>query len=303
MIVGHSLGSIVAMDAMRHLRRPVTGVITVACPVRWFSEDWKSLVEHDSTFPYDLVRAWVNIYDPLDLVTHWEGINKHIPMALDLPVNVQLTRSRRHHMSSYASNQVTAVVFDEMVGPPAESEPSVQLPAPVWSPLLLDLSYSARLARELDKTRELDLMRARRQYVQRVHEAISNRMKLLGLSTVPPTRDELLNSAITTSSTSELAILMQVVGTISTSPIPRLKLESDRRTDPRRNAVLDLIEALRSDKTPPSRVVCEKLLGAEADARGVLKSGNSLWQRPLLSLAARCWVTAPEELAGSRSPG
>ena len=294
-LVGHSLGSIVAMDAMRHLRRPISGVITVACPARWFSEDLSSLVEHDSTFPYALVRAWVNIYDPLDLVTHWEGINPRIPMALDLPVDVQLARGKRHPMSSYAASQVTATVFAEMVGPPPKSKLSAHWPASVWNPLLLDLSYSARLAGGLDKNRELVLMRARRKYVEHIHQAISNRMKLLRLSTMPPTPDELLNGAITTTSTSELAVLMQVVATISTSPIPRLKLETDRRSDPRKNAVLDLIEALRGSRTPSSRMVCEKLLEAEDRARERLKSGNLLWQRPL-SIAARCWVTAPKEL-------
>ena len=85
-VVGHSLGSVVAADVIKKLPRGLTVsvLLTIGSPLGAISAFRDN---HDlSDFPYDRVRAWVNVFDPRDVVTGGKGVAPHYPTARDFPV-------------------------------------------------------------------------------------------------------------------------------------------------------------------------------------------------------------------------
>jgi hypothetical protein len=85
-VVGHSLGSVVAAEVIKKLPRGLTisVLLTIGSPLGAISAFRDN---HDlSDFPYDRVRAWVNVFEPRDVVTGGKGVASHYPTARDFPV-------------------------------------------------------------------------------------------------------------------------------------------------------------------------------------------------------------------------
>ena len=84
-IVGHSLGSVIAVDVISRLPASITvrGLITVACPLSVPELRRESkLMATEEGFPFRRVRQWINVYEPRDLVANRGGISQYYPMAL-----------------------------------------------------------------------------------------------------------------------------------------------------------------------------------------------------------------------------
>ncbi|MDA9912835.1 hypothetical protein N9D66_00055 [Candidatus Nanopelagicales bacterium] len=86
-IVGHSLGALVALDLLRHLppglrvRLLVTAASSLAR--RQIPSETLQLRDH---FPYDHVAGWINVYNPQDPVTGGRPIGPRFPQAIDVRV-------------------------------------------------------------------------------------------------------------------------------------------------------------------------------------------------------------------------
>lgn len=87
-VVGHSLGALVALDVIRHLpdRIDVPLLVTAASALarRNLPTDLESL---NSTFPYDRVAGWINIFNTADPVTRGLPIGLRFPQAIDVSVS------------------------------------------------------------------------------------------------------------------------------------------------------------------------------------------------------------------------
>lgn len=87
-IVGHSLGALVALDVIRHLpdRIDVPLLVTAASALarRNLPADLTSL---NATFPYDRVAGWINIFNTADPVTRGLPIGLRFPQAIDVSVS------------------------------------------------------------------------------------------------------------------------------------------------------------------------------------------------------------------------
>ena len=87
-VVGHSLGALVALDVIRHLpdRIDVPLLVTAASALarRNLPEDLASL---NATFPYDRVGGWINIFNTADPVTRGLPIGLRFPQAIDVSVS------------------------------------------------------------------------------------------------------------------------------------------------------------------------------------------------------------------------
>ncbi|WP_431503634.1 hypothetical protein [Nocardioides sp.] len=90
-IVGHSLGSIIAIDLLRRLppKLTVRGLVTIGSPAAHpnLHEDSDRL---EMKAPLDHVGWWVNVWSNGDAVTGLRGIWRHFPWALDLQVGLGL---------------------------------------------------------------------------------------------------------------------------------------------------------------------------------------------------------------------
>lgn len=94
-IVGYSLGSVIAADLPKYLPRhlEVAALITIGSPLRLsdFRIETQSL---ESEFPYDRVNAWVNFYDPRDEVTVGRGISAELKQVVDVEIDAHATTLR-----------------------------------------------------------------------------------------------------------------------------------------------------------------------------------------------------------------
>lgn len=92
LIIGHSLGSVVTGDVLKRLPDDVRviGVVTIGSPMGSVST-LRSLCDL-SPFPYDRVGAWVNVYEPCDVVTGGRGFSKYVPQVIDVPITLKNLR-------------------------------------------------------------------------------------------------------------------------------------------------------------------------------------------------------------------
>jgi len=110
-IIGHSLGSLVAIDLLDHLPQElsVPRLLTLGSPAGLS-------VMHENTdrllrdFPYGQVRSWLNVLSPLDPVTGGRGLTWLFPAAhdlrVDLPFNV-------HAVDAYLRQTKVALAVGE----------------------------------------------------------------------------------------------------------------------------------------------------------------------------------------------
>lgn len=87
LIIGHSLGALVALEVIRHLPAgthvPLLVTAASALARRKLPPD---LADLNSTFPYDRVDGWVNAFNPADPVTRGLPIGLRFPQAIDVSV-------------------------------------------------------------------------------------------------------------------------------------------------------------------------------------------------------------------------
>ena len=104
MLVGHSLGSVVAYDLLRRELAPrVMALVTLGSPLAW-PRVRRALDAAAS--PADISRgeSWSNVFDPWDVVTAGKGL---APRAVDYPVN---NGRDPHALVGYLSQAETGTV-------------------------------------------------------------------------------------------------------------------------------------------------------------------------------------------------
>lgn len=83
-VVAHSLGSVVAFDALQHLPPGVEVelLLTIGSPMA--RKPWRRfLSDYRGRFPQDAARSWVNIVNRGDWVTGGDGVHLWFPQAID----------------------------------------------------------------------------------------------------------------------------------------------------------------------------------------------------------------------------
>jgi len=110
-VVGHSLGSLVAIDLLDHLPRstPITRVVTIGSPagLKVMHEESERLLRE---FPYGHVRSWLNVLSPLDPVPAGRGLTSLFPAAHDMRVDLPLLE---HGSGAYLRQPRVALAIGE----------------------------------------------------------------------------------------------------------------------------------------------------------------------------------------------
>ena len=110
-IVGHSLGSLVAIDLLEHLPAGITvsRLITIGSPagLRIFHERSERLLRK---FPYGRVHSWLNVVSPRDAVTSGRGLTWLFPAAHDLRVDLP---AFEHSAAAYLRQEKVALAVGE----------------------------------------------------------------------------------------------------------------------------------------------------------------------------------------------
>ena len=144
-IVGHSLGTVIAADVIPRLPEGTTvrSLVTVASPLRWSQlRKWSKELAGIEDFPFRRVRQWVNVFEPRDVVAFHGGIASHYPMALDIDVSTGPVPVKNHDVGLYVAHPVVAYAVGSALwgaGLPALKEdnlPDLRLDTSFRYPLL-----------------------------------------------------------------------------------------------------------------------------------------------------------------------
>ena len=122
-LVGHSLGSVVAIDLLDHLPLGVTvkRFVTIGSPAgsSFVHENSDRLLKR---FPYGIVEDWSNLYGRADIVTAGRGLGSTFPAAADHPIAV----GARHAAKAYFEHPSVAILIGEALQGSLGSEIAVR---------------------------------------------------------------------------------------------------------------------------------------------------------------------------------
>lgn len=146
-IIGHSLGSVVALAAVTRLpdNIDVPLLLTIGSPLA-LDLFAKTRVETRDHFPYGRVGCWVNVYGTRDPVTGSRGVAARHPQALDYRLDIGVEHSAIHYLDSPA----VATLISTQVFPPTApgtevartaAEDLVLSPDPALMPILLRFQW------------------------------------------------------------------------------------------------------------------------------------------------------------------
>lgn len=90
LVIGHSLGSLVAIDLLAHLplQARVRRLVTIGSPAGLMPMHKSTPSRLLERFPYHQVESWVNILSPWDAVTGGRGLAYLFPAAVDVRVSL-----------------------------------------------------------------------------------------------------------------------------------------------------------------------------------------------------------------------
>ncbi|MGW5148237.1 hypothetical protein [Rhodococcus koreensis] len=157
-LIGHSLGSVIAIDLLDHLpdNVHVRRFITIGSPASAPSlhEGSERLLKR---FPYTRVDDWSNIFNPGDVVTAGRGLASTFPAAQDFAIDIGLLE---HGAGSYLGHPAVAGLVAQVLYPRkdvvlAHSDTAVRLTDAQASILLL-LHYGHAVARHIKNQEAAD---------------------------------------------------------------------------------------------------------------------------------------------------
>ena len=150
-IIGYSLGSVVAADLLYHLPKScnVRLLVTMGSPIA-LKEISSHLRRVRSSFPFEITGPWLNLVGRADLVAAGRGISRIFPEVLDVYVDTGWTSA--HEPDKYLSQSALVRAFgwlertDEAVSD--RSLPELRLPDQLI-PVVAFAQYALRLGQAL----------------------------------------------------------------------------------------------------------------------------------------------------------
>ncbi|WP_342672054.1 hypothetical protein [Sanguibacter gelidistatuariae] len=108
-IVGHSLGSVIAADLLRYLPVwiEVAGMVTIGSPLAHGTFDVDKVRESLEEPPTNLAW-WVNFWNPNDLVAAQRGVSSVVPWMTDFQIGTKKVLRAAHAATEYLNNDAVA---------------------------------------------------------------------------------------------------------------------------------------------------------------------------------------------------
>ena len=155
-LIGHSLGSIIAIDLLDHLPENVhvSRFITIGSPgsVQILHEKHERILKR---FPYARVDDWTNFFAPIDPVTAGRGLASLFPGAQDFRIEIKAASNNKfaHHAEEYLAHPAVGMLVSDALHPPADvpvtgTEIALRIDE-VESDALFTLSYGSRVASKI----------------------------------------------------------------------------------------------------------------------------------------------------------
>jgi len=109
-LLAHSLGSVVALDALHVRGVSVELLVSFGSPLG-VKDFWGKSWQDPATFPYGRLGGWLNVVNVKDPVVWGRGVNERFPQALDAFINegAGLTGPHNFHdAATYTGAELTA---------------------------------------------------------------------------------------------------------------------------------------------------------------------------------------------------
>lgn len=157
-LIGHSLGSIIAIDLLDHLPENlhVSRFITIGSPgsVQILHEKHERILKR---FPYARVDDWTNFFAPVDPVTAGRGLASLFPGAQDFRIDIKWAPNNKiaHNAEQYLAHPAVGMLVADALHPPVDvpvtgAEIALRIDD-VESDALFTLSYGSRVASKITK--------------------------------------------------------------------------------------------------------------------------------------------------------
>ncbi|OAH63617.1 hypothetical protein AYJ66_11210 [Dietzia cinnamea] len=157
-LIGHSLGSIVAIDLLDHLPDDlhVSRFITIGSPgaARILHEKQDRLLKR---FPYARVDDWTNFFVPMDPVTAGRGLASVFPGAQDFRIQIPFAKNNplAHSAEHYLAHPAVGMLVADALKPPVDvpstgTELAIRIDQSEVD-ALLTLAYGHRIASKIAK--------------------------------------------------------------------------------------------------------------------------------------------------------
>ena len=117
LVIGHSLGSVVAWEACQELGQPLPMLITLGSPLGLGGVVYPRLRPQPPTWPR-LVRRWVNVAHPDDVVAVDPDLGRLFPAPNGLTIESHAPRSKHEHHAAvgYLGEQATGRAVADALG-------------------------------------------------------------------------------------------------------------------------------------------------------------------------------------------
>lgn len=167
LLIGHSLGSVVALDLLRYLSPDLKIDLLITCGSPVGIKVIRNHLEgRGDKWPYDRVRGWLNVYDPSDIVTGGHKLGRYAP-AVDLRVNNPGGRRERHAAGLYLRRQAVVEALMLAAEIPRARRPRKQAKPDEYVGAVLNLAYAEAIqAHTLSANARKRMRDARRMLVQ-----------------------------------------------------------------------------------------------------------------------------------------
>jgi hypothetical protein len=186
-VIGHSLGSVVAADILPRLQPEVHVplMLTIGSPLGLDLFTQRRRLTYADSYPIDRIGTWLNLYDTSDLVTLGIGVSRGRGPALDVPISTGRAREGRgkagiaeHDAAAYLSHRLAARAIglnlhdQQIQNPSPVGEPSSRVDAvDALMPLVWRLAWSQARAGQC----RIDRDHVRGDRVERVLDTLSTR--------------------------------------------------------------------------------------------------------------------------------
>lgn len=251
-LVGHSLGSIVALDIVKRLKSArIPLLITLGSPLGALRSARRNFAL--DVFPYDRIDCWVNVFDPQDPVVMGKGVGRYYEAALDIPVsqNHVAPQVAQHGAAGYFEHPVVAAAikaaivrggFATDLAARVQLEPSVRLP-------MLQFAYLQALQTAIDPA---DVKRGRA--LQSAREFLAARFEQLAMdagwdvSKAQALRLTLMKDALATvrGKLTDDELVMLAIALAGQPPAQPFDIEAESGDPARRIALQQLLDIARS---------------------------------------------------------
>lgn len=313
-IVGHSLGSVIAADVIPRLPETTTvrGLVTVASPLRWSQlRKWSKDLACVEDFPFRRVRQWVNVFEPRDVVAFHRGIASNYPVALDIDISTGPLPVKNHKVGLYVAHPVVAYAVGSALwgsGLPAVVEknlPDRRLD-PSFGNLLMKFAYAENLNTVIP-TKEAERRRSLRLARELKSRETAQWAQGLGIdpSLVPHEGDFLHHPTARLKGTLAIEeVLPQFILLASEPVLPPYSLENKWDPDTRIAALDRLLLRLDARGAKPEVKYAELCIKHLEEARSIMnvQGGTGMWKWAVLGGAGVAAIAVAVVSLGAAAP-